>query len=231
MEIYNDTYCVYVHINKINGKKYVGKTINGNRPNQRWDNGNGYKNCTYFWRAIQKYGWDNFEHEIIASNLTSYEADNFEILLIEKLKTNNKEYGYNLTLGGKGTAGYHISEESKVKRNQTMSKYFSDPDYIRRMRDVAPKRSVYQFSLDGTLVNSYISAMEAERCTGIRNSAISHCAFGKLSSTHGYIFLFEEDIDKIQHRIERDKNVIKPRKEPIVRLTLDGEYVDPIAYI
>ena len=85
MEIYNDTYCVYIHTNKINGKRYVGQTINGNNINKRWSNGLGYKTCTAFYRAIQKYGWDSFEHEIVASNLTKEEANNFEIILINKL--------------------------------------------------------------------------------------------------------------------------------------------------
>lgn len=56
MEAYNGTYCVYIHTNKINGKMYVGQTIYGDDPNKRWQNGYGYKNCPYFYRAIEKYG-------------------------------------------------------------------------------------------------------------------------------------------------------------------------------
>lgn len=110
MEIYNGIYCVYVHTNKINGKKYVGQT--GKRPMERWDRGRGYVKCPYFWRAIQKYGWDNFEHEVIASNLTKEEADNFEKLLIDKLNLQNRDYGYNLKDGGSHGS---LPEETKQK--------------------------------------------------------------------------------------------------------------------
>ena len=98
MEIYNGTYCVYIHTNKVNGKMYVGQTCR--KPKDRWQNGNGYKGCICFYNAIQKYGWDNFEHEIIASNLTKEEANNFEQILIKKIKTQSKEYGYNICDGG-----------------------------------------------------------------------------------------------------------------------------------
>lgn len=98
----SNNWTVYVHINKDNKKCYVG--ITGRNPEERWGkNGIEYKNkCHHFWNAIQKYGWDNFDHEIIASNLTKKEAEQMEIILIEKLNSRNKEYGYNISKGGTG---------------------------------------------------------------------------------------------------------------------------------
>lgn len=117
MEIYNGTYCVYIHTNKINNKKYIGQTQYGDDPNKRWRNGFGYKDCTYFYKAIQKYGWNNFEHEIIASNLTQEEANHFEELLIEKFETMSSDKGYNIKSGGEN----HIrSEASIVKQVSAM---------------------------------------------------------------------------------------------------------------
>ena len=100
MEIYNSAYCVYAHINKINGKMYIGMTKYGYNPNIRWQDGKGYKNCRYFYSAIEKYGWNNFDHEIIANHLTLLEANHFEELLINKLETTNPDRGYNLKFGG-----------------------------------------------------------------------------------------------------------------------------------
>ena len=120
MEIYNGTYCVYVHTNKVNGKMYVGQTCQ--KPTLRWNNGRGYQGSTYFYSAIQKYGWDNFEHEIIASKLTKKEADNFECMLIKELKTQDKEYGYNICDGGtrqNSLQGRTLSEEHKHKLSES----------------------------------------------------------------------------------------------------------------
>lgn len=99
MIIENGQYIVYCHTNKINGKKYVGQTKL--LPEIRWGkNGCKYSGSRHFYSAIQKYGWDNFEHEIVASNLTLEEANNFEVLLIQKLGTQNPNKGYNIAFGG-----------------------------------------------------------------------------------------------------------------------------------
>ena len=73
---------VYIHISPSN-KYYVG--ITSKTPEERWRNGFGYYTQSYFYNAIQKYGWDNFQHEIIAENLSGEEAKKFEIKLIKIL--------------------------------------------------------------------------------------------------------------------------------------------------
>lgn len=104
-----DTYSVYYHKNKINGKIYVGKA---KCISKRWGrNGNGYviNHDTVFASAIRKYGWDSFEHIIIASNLSPEEACKLERYYIDLWKTNickyGSTYGYNMTDGGDGSAG------------------------------------------------------------------------------------------------------------------------------
>lgn len=92
-------YYVYLHNNKINNKKYIG--ITKQKPENRWGlNGYNYNSSPYFYSAIQKYGWNNFEHIILYNNLTKEEACKKEIELINKYKTQNKKYGYNIMEGG-----------------------------------------------------------------------------------------------------------------------------------
>jgi group I intron endonuclease len=104
-------YCVYMHIAP-NGKKYVGITKD---IRQRWCYGNGYKNHKYFWKAIVKYGWDNFQHIILLDNLSAEQAKEYEKLFIALFNSNNPEFGYNLTKGGDGISGYKHTKESKDK--------------------------------------------------------------------------------------------------------------------
>lgn len=94
---------VYVHINKENGKTYVG--ITSKDVEERWRNGFGYYGQV-FYSAIEKYGWDGFDHEIVASNLTQKEAENFEKILIKELDSLVHHNGYNVASGG--LCGLHI---------------------------------------------------------------------------------------------------------------------------
>lgn len=104
-------YCVYCHTNKIDGKKYVGITCQ--KPESRWRNGNGYKNNKYFFRAIEKFGWHNFQHEILYTNLSKDEAEEIEIKLIAEYGSTIPSKGYNIETGGNGTEKF--TEEIKVK--------------------------------------------------------------------------------------------------------------------
>lgn len=94
------TWCVYMHTNKSNDKKYIGISSNVKR---RWSN-NGFEYKTQlFGNAINKYGWDGFEHIVLYQNLTKEEACQKEIELIKKYNTTNHLYGYNISSGGEGT--------------------------------------------------------------------------------------------------------------------------------
>lgn len=107
-------YCVYMHTSP-SRKVYIG--ITRTSVEQRWKKGRGYKSQQYFWRAIQKYGWDNFKHEVLYENLTKSEAENMEIELIAQYKSNQKEFGYNIENGG--SAAGKISDETRKKISES----------------------------------------------------------------------------------------------------------------
>ena len=87
-------WCVYMHENRVTGKKYIG--ITGRKPTNVWANGEGYKTSPFFYRAIAKYGWDSFRHEILYTGLTQNEAEYLRAALIKKYRTKDYKYGYNL---------------------------------------------------------------------------------------------------------------------------------------
>lgn len=110
------SYTIYMHRNKINGKIYIGQTKQ--KLNARWRDGEGYKTQPYFYKAIQKYGWDNFEHIILEENLTLEQANNKEEYWIAYYQSNIKEFGYNILAGGNNHAW---TEEMKQKQSKRFS--------------------------------------------------------------------------------------------------------------
>lgn len=113
-----DNYKVYVHINTCNNKLYIGVTKRKN-PNRRWENGYGYKRNLYFARAIEKYGWNSFEHIILFENLTQEVASIVEQELIKKYNTDNPNFGYNIRSGG--ISGYTVADSTKEKLREMFS--------------------------------------------------------------------------------------------------------------
>lgn len=110
-------YSVYRHINNINSKQYFGITKQ-NPPSNRWGvNGVNYKQSPHFWSAIQKYGWDNFTHEVLFTGLTKKDACTIEMALISEYKTQDNRYGYNIYEGGECPS---IPKEVRSKMSSAM---------------------------------------------------------------------------------------------------------------
>ena len=110
----NKKFYVYILTNNLDGKKYVGLT--SQKPEKRWNHGNGYRQTTHIGRAIKKYGWNNFTHEVLYENLSSEDAQKIEVELIKKYNTLNPKYGYNMQPGGNlSNLGVKMSEENRRK--------------------------------------------------------------------------------------------------------------------
>lgn len=93
---------IYKITNIINDKKYIGQTIN---PIIRWKQhqklGNGNTKNSLLYKAMQKYGIENFVFEVIEGPIENYNER--EIYWIKKYNTYigvKDSWGYNLTEGG-----------------------------------------------------------------------------------------------------------------------------------
>ena len=91
---------IYIITNLVNNKKYVGQTSNVRK---RFSDYNGTKYLdqkTPIYRAIKKYGQDNFTFEVI--QCPKLKLDMMEMEYISDLKTTDIKYGYNILKGANG---------------------------------------------------------------------------------------------------------------------------------
>lgn len=201
-----DNFIIYEHISPSN-KIYVGITCQN--PNIRW----GYKGANYlhkvqdkykqplFANAINKYGWNNFQHIIIASNLGPQTAKNMEKDLIAFNKA--KGESYNLADGGDGHFGYIMSEERKLqqsidRKGKALSQQWKEHvvEALQNNRDSIAKKHrkpVVQLSIDGEYLNTYASGKEASQHTGVDASFIAGCCRGKYRTAGNFIWLYLQD--------------------------------------
>ena len=143
-------YIVYLTINKINRKIYIG--VHG-ITSEKWDYylGNGVyankpssykKSKTPFEFAVNKYGPDNFERITLKTFDILQDALNFESELVD-LDFIKRKDTYNIALGG----GYPPSEEKKV---------------------------IHKYDLNGLYICSYSSIREAAEDNNLKINNIGH---------------------------------------------------------
>lgn len=115
---------------------------------KRWiSNGIQYKNCSLFWNAIQKYGWNGFNHVVLIDNITKELACIIERELIKKYNTQDSNFGYNISYGG--TSGNGLKGENHPN-----------------------SKPVYQYNLDGTFIRKWENAQRASEELNISVSDI-----------------------------------------------------------
>ena len=210
---------IYKITNLKNQKVYIGQT---NNFDARMRN---HKSCAFnpkakeyglhLYYAIRKYGWNNFKHNIIASNLGERTAKNMEKDLIAFNKA--KGTSYNITDGGEGYLGNtHVPSEetrklwSEQRRGRKLSKEWKEKiskslknkefsiEHQRRAGLALKQKKairVNQYTLDGKYITTYESIKDAARSIGnvkADSDIIRNCK-GKTKYSHGYIWRYKDN--------------------------------------
>jgi len=211
---------IYMLKNKKNGKIYIGQTI---RSIERRFKEHQYKKsgCIAIYKAIQKHGWYTFEKDYYECPDEDLDFD--EELLVREMGTLAPN-GYNLREGG-GSRGKH-SEESKQKNREahlgennhmygkthsketkqkigdgTRGKNLSEEHKQNMTGENNHKsRRVYQYDLNGTLINSFASCREAEHHLEKDGSKISQCACGKRNTAYKFKWSRHNEANKFAAR-------------------------------
>lgn len=162
---------IYKVTNKINGKIYIGQTHLSLAKRKWLHNKSASDNInTVFYKALRKYGIDNFRWEILCYCKEDKDLNKKEILNIQTLKTLIPN-GYNMTEGGENRSGknnpmYNRRQSQKCK------------DINRKMRlgknlSIVIRNKISE-GLRGKRCSEYSKKVNAERLKGDNNIAIKY---------------------------------------------------------
>ena len=199
-----EKFCLYMHVNKVNHKKYIGITCTPLV--SRWNSGFGYNKKSSLYYAIKKYGWNNFSHFVLYNNewlevdQNNYPADIYkytfdEVSSLEKEYISNyrKKYGknniYNRTNGGEGLLGIN-----EIKVNQ--------------------------YSKKGKFIKSYESIKRASEETSTSYRTIIQCCRKNCKTAGGFLWKYSSD----KSPLEIPKKIIL-KNIPVSQYTMTGKFV------
>ena len=151
----NNIYSIYKVTNLINNKIYIGKTNNFHRRCRDHLSANG---DSYLYRAIRKYGKQNFKFEEIFITFTESDLSYFEKHFIVEFNTNISSggIGYNMTSGGEGFDSVS-ARIALQKRIENKTNPWSGEHGSKLTKDRASKGELWSQSSEGKEVLSKLT--------------------------------------------------------------------------
>lgn len=197
---------IYMIKNKINGKIYIGQSVNINQRKSRHKsdlNKNKHGN-SHLQNSWNKYEEKNFEFTIIEECNVDM-LNNKEIYWINYYDSCNNSNGYNEKTGGNNN-------------------FVLSDNYINKMREAQFKIPILQINLNGIIVKEWSGAREASKTLNISQSCIWQCVNNNRKTYKNFIWIKKEKYKinnfNINDYINQNTQPIK-----IVQLNLYGNLI------
>lgn len=224
---------VYKITNSINGKVYIGQSIN---IEERWrDHRADYlRSDVILYRAMRKYGLENFSFEVL-EECSIEELDEKEIFYINEYNSyicSPNSQGYNMTLGGGGARGFTHKEDSKERISSTLKELYKDKENHPRYgmthseeakRKIRESRKGKSYK-DKKVICEEIEFNSLKECASYYNIPISSmCGWLK-----GLASMPQDFIDKGLHYLGEEVEY-RPRKRPLKKEVICEGIIFPSA--
>lgn len=161
---------IYVIINKINNKVYVGQTVQDLR--RRWRPGKmvqAYSSCIALKNALIKYGEEQFEKKVLEDNIPFDKLNEREEFFIKQYDSTNPEKGYNIRI---------ISEGRQIQSEETRKKISEKRKIFVANNDLGPAPNRKEHVLINNIQHKH--CCECEQYLPITNFGLDNNQYDKL---------------------------------------------------
>lgn len=207
---------IYKITNQIEGKSYIGKSVDiedrwMRHKSRAFQKNDKQYNC-YLYRSIRKYQLCNFTFEVV-EECSIEDLDNKEIFYIDLYDSFYKNNGYNMTRGGDGglkqdyeevcelwNKGYTISDIAKeINGSRNTVKHILKVCNMNYSETEARQRgkkkksyAINQYTLDGAFIKTWESSKQIERELHIDHSSVIDCCNWMRRTAGGYKWKYAE---------------------------------------